>query len=331
MNLRAFGYVDLGSDRLADWRAFGTEALGLQCAKATASTLRFRMDDREQRIFIDSTLPEGTGVFGWEVCDAAALDHFGAHLEDHGIAVSQAPASVADERGVAQLIAFDDPVGNRLEVFHSATVAGTPFAPARALSGFRTGTLGLGHIVFTVPRIDDVLPFYRDVLGFGVSDYMLSPFRAHFLHLNARHHSLALIETGRAGIHHLMVEACSLDDVGQALDLAESRDEVNVSLGRHTNDFMTSFYARSPSPLMVEFGWGGREIDPESWQPVELRDGPSLWGHERHWLPTEDRALAQRRRIEAAAAGARQPVQVMDGNFVRMSDTCPWTDGAREK
>ena len=40
------------------------------------------------------------------------------------------------------------------------------------------------------------MAFYVDVLGFGLSDYITKPFRAYFFHVNARHHSLALIETG---------------------------------------------------------------------------------------------------------------------------------------
>ena len=87
-------------------------------------------------------------------------------------------------------------------------------------------------------------------------------------------------------MHHLMVELFSLDDVGQCYDIALTQeDRVSVTLGRHTNDFMTSFYAKTPSSFMIECGWGGREIDPATWQPVEMHDGPSLWGHERVWLP----------------------------------------------
>ena len=52
----------------------------------------------------------------------------------------------------------------------------------------------------------------------GCSDYIEKPFRAYFFHVNARHHSLALIETGRNGMHHLMVELFSLDDVGQSYE-----------------------------------------------------------------------------------------------------------------
>ena len=138
----------------------------------------------------------------------------------------------------------------------------------------------------------------------------------------------ALIETGNNGMHHLMVELFSLDDVGQCYDIALNEAErVNVTLGRHTNDLMTSFYARTPSSFMIECGWGGREIDPATWQAVEMHDGPSLWGHERIWLPPADREVARAMRMRAAAAGLRAPVQVMEGNYGLMSGTCAWWDG----
>jgi hypothetical protein len=90
---------------------------------------------------------------------------------------------------------------------------------------------------------------------------------------------------------------------------------------------MTSFYARTPSSFMVECGWGGREIELGTWQPVEMHAGPSLWGHERVWLPPADREVAREMRMRAAAAGLRAPVQVMKGNYKLMSGTCPWWDG----
>jgi hypothetical protein len=89
---------------------------------------------------------------------------------------------------------------------------------------------------------------------------------------------------------------------------------------------MTSFYAKTPSSFMVECGWGGRDIDPPTWQPFELLDGPSLWGHERVWLPPADREVAREMRMRAAAAGLRAPVQVADGNYRLLSGTCPWWD-----
>jgi 2,3-dihydroxybiphenyl 1,2-dioxygenase len=328
MSIRALGYAGFGSAALDDWRQFGTGLVGLQAVDRSASLLAFRMDDRKQRIVIDRAMPEGTRFFGWEVTDAAALDQLAARLEKHQVHVVAEPETLADARGVGGLISFRDPAGNRLEAFYGAEIDDTPFSPGRSISGFRTGPLGLGHAVLTVENIDTMMPFYVDVLGFGLSDYMMKPFRAYFFHINARHHSLALIETGRNGMHHLMVELFSLDDVGQSYDVALGQpDRVNVTLGRHTNDLMTSFYAKTPSSFMIECGWGGREIEPSTWQPFELKDGPSLWGHERVWLPPADREVAREMRMRAAASGLRAPVQVMDGNYKLMPGACPWWDG----
>jgi len=329
--LQGLGYAGFGSDKLDDWRQFGTSLVGLQAVERGNSLLAFRMDDRKQRIVIDRAMPDGSRFFGWEVADRAALDALAAKLEAAHIEVKNEPQALADARRVRTLISFHDPAGNRLEAFYGAEIDETPFSPGRSISGFRTGPLGLGHAVLTVDNIDPMMAFYVDVLGFGLSDYMREPFRAYFFHVNARHHSLALIETGRNGMHHLMVELFSLDDVGQSYDIALSRDDcVSVTLGRHTNDFMTSFYCKTPSSFMVECGWGGREIDPATWQPVEMGDGPSLWGHERVWLPPKDRDVAREMRLRAAQAGLRAPVQVMEGNYKLMSGTCAWWDGVKQ-
>ncbi len=332
MSIRALGYAGFGSPDLDDWRQFGTSLVGLQAVERSPSLLAFRMDDRKQRIVIDRAMPQGTRFFGWEVADAAALDTLAARLEKHQVHVTAEPQTLADNRRVSGLISFRDPAGNRLEAFYGAEIDDTPFSPGRSISGFRTGPLGLGHAVLTIENMDAVMPFYVDVLGFGLSDYMQKPFRAYFFHINARHHSLALIETGRNGMHHLMVELFSLDDVGQSYDVALSQqDRVSVTLGRHTNDLMTSFYAKTPSSFMIECGWGGREIEPTGWQPFELTDGPSLWGHERVWLPPEDREVARAMRMRAAAEGRRAPVQVIEGNYQLMPGTCPWWDGVTGK
>jgi 2,3-dihydroxybiphenyl 1,2-dioxygenase len=332
MPLQALGYAGFGSSALDDWRQFGTGLVGLQAVERSPSLLAFRMDDRKQRIVIDRSMADGARFFGWEVADATALDALATRLEQAEVEVVAEPQTLADARRVRALISFHDPVGNRLEAFYGAEIDDTPFSPGRSISGFRTGPLGLGHAVLTVENIDALMPFYVDVLGFGLSDYMQKPFRAYFFHINARHHSLALIETGRNGMHHLMVELFSLDDVGQSYDVALSQEgRVSVTLGRHTNDLMTSFYAKTPSSFMVECGWGGREIDPSMWRPLELQSGPSLWGHERVWLPAADREVARDMRMRAAAAGLRAPVQVMDGNYKLLSGTCPWWDGVGGK
>ena len=320
MEIKALGYVRVAAPNLDQWASFATGLLGLQCHDKTQNTLAMRMDDRHQRLLVDSSLPQGKHGYGWEVADAAALASLAARLDGAGVTVHTKTSATAQQRGVRELVSFRDPAGNQLEAFHGAYQASTPFVPSRPVAGFRTGSLGLGHAVLTVANATPLLAFYKDLLGFRLSDYMLRPFRAYFLHLNPRHHSLALIETGTDGLHHVMLELLSLDDVGQAYDIALGEDErIGVTLGRHTNDFMTSFYARTPSDFMIECGWGGREIDPDTWQAQEFFHGPSLWGHERYWLPPEKRREAREMRLQAARDGFKAPVQVLDGNHVVMA------------
>jgi 2,3-dihydroxybiphenyl 1,2-dioxygenase len=326
--VEALGYIGIRSRNLEDWAAYATRFLGMQLVDKTSGMLSFRMDDRKQRVIVNADADGGAAFFGWQVADAAALDRLAARLERAGVAVAHGSRALAGERRVKDLIVFTDPIGNRLEAFHGAEIAAEPFRPGRNISGFRTGPLGMGHAVLTVERINEVLPFYRDVLGFALSDYILKPFKAYFLHVNPRHHSLALIETGKNGIHHLMMELFSLDDVGQAYDIALTDPEsIGSTFGRHTNDYVTSFYSWSPSGFMVEYGWGGRLVEPGNWTPEEAV-GPSLWGHERAWLSPEKRDEACAMRVKLAEDGIRQPVQVLEGNHRLMPGACPWWDAA---
>jgi 2,3-dihydroxybiphenyl 1,2-dioxygenase len=323
--LDALGYVGIRAKNLEDWATYGTRFLGMQLTDKSRGTLALRMDDRKQRVIVHSGEDEGPSFYGWETTDAAALDALGAHLEKSGIKIARGSRALADERRVKDLIVFSDPIGNRLEAFHGAEVASEPFRPGRSISGFRTGPLGMGHAVLTTARLDAVLPFYTEILNFKPSDFILQPFKAYFFHINARHHSLAFIDTGKNGIHHMMFELCYLDDVGQAYDLALRKPEtIGTTLGRHVNDHVTSFYSWSPSQFLVEYGWGGRTIDTENWTPHERTEGPSLWGHDRMWLTEEKRDEARNLRVGVAESGGRVPVNVMDGNYLRARDVCPW-------
>jgi 2,3-dihydroxybiphenyl 1,2-dioxygenase len=228
------------------------------------------------------------------------------------------------------LILVNDPAGNRLEIFHGAERASESFVPGRSISGFRTGPLGLGHVVMHTEDTEPMLKFYRDLLGFRLTDYYSHPFHATFLHLNPRHHSLAFVQTGKSAVHHIMMELYSFDDVGQGYDIALGEEgRVATTLGRHTSDFITSFYTWTPSAFMVEYGWGARSIDPDSWQAYERKEGPSMWGHDRAWLSREDQSAARNLRLENAAKGFRRPIQVMEGNYERMSGVCPWWDSVK--
>ncbi len=329
MQVQALGYVGVRATALDDWASFGAGLLGLQLTERTRSQLKFRMDDRKQRLLVAEDAGNGAAFFGWEVADAAALDAMAAKLERAGVRVHRGDAALCAQRAVAGLVWCEDPLGNRVELTHGAEVTSEPFQPGRPISGFRTGVLGMGHAVLWVPEIDPMLAFYRDILGFRVSDYITQPFRAFFFHCNDRHHSLALIENPQPKLHHLMLETFQLDDVGQAYDIAQGQQgRVATTLGRHVNDYMTSFYNYSPSGFLVEYGWGGRTVDQANWTPSEVTSGPSLWGHDRDWVTPDQREAAKEMRMAAAKRGERVPVQVLPGNHDLRQGECLWWDQA---
>ena len=64
------------------------------------------------------------------------------------------------------------------------------------------------------------------------------------------------------------------------LGLTDTEYELIIAvLGRHPNDLVTSFYMHTPSDILVEYGWGGAEVDDATWQPQEMTTVGSYWGH----------------------------------------------------
>jgi biphenyl-2,3-diol 1,2-dioxygenase len=102
-----------------------------------------------------------------------------------------------------------------------------------------------------------------------------------FLHCNARHHSLALFNLPlRRRLHHFMLQAAQISDVGRAHERAR-REQVplSLSLGQHPEpDATFSFYGATPSGFDFEIGAGTQQIAPAGWQP-QSTGVASSWGH----------------------------------------------------
>lgn len=77
-----------------------------------------------------------------------------------------------------------------------------------------------------------------------------------------------------------MVEVDQITDVGKAHDRRAQQDvKLMATLGEHENDRMTSFYMLTPSNFALEYGWGGIEVDPATWQTTHTKQ-VSIWGHD---------------------------------------------------
>ena len=267
--ITALDYIGFVSPHADQWRTFGPEILGAELAPdGPDGAVRLRVDDAAHRITIHPGETDDLAYLGWHVND---VDTTIAAVEAVGIAVKRGDVAT-----------FTDPFGFTHELTTGVQL-GPPFTPGRPISGFVTGDQGLGHAVLIVPDLVAAEQFYTDILGFKVSDTIEHGMTLRFFHClghAARHHTVALVEApGMVGIHHLMLEVRSLDDVGRALDIVNERQiPLAMSLGRHTNDHMTSFYVRTPSGFEIEYGTGGLLVDDAAWN-IGHYDATSFWGH----------------------------------------------------
>ena len=289
MSIASLGYLGLKVKDLRAFQAFATEVLGLMPGEGAGSESWFRLDERAWRIAVEPGEADDAAYLGFEVADRHELEAMRNHLEAAGLEVSVADHTRATERGVLGLISCQDPDGLDVEIFYGPTLrTETPFASPAGVPGFVTGTQGLGHVVLSTKDIARARHFYQDLLGFRLSDMIRmrmgrgASFDREVFHCNPRHHTLALIPLPMPKrLHHFMLQVPTIDAVGFALERAETAEAtITATLGRHTNDRMVSFYARTPAGFEVEFGFGAIEVDDASWQ-VTRHDKPSSWGHKR--------------------------------------------------
>jgi extradiol dioxygenase len=278
--------LDIEVSDLDRWCWFATEVLGLQRAEGRGDgRVRFRMDDRDHRLTLTAGGHDDLRSLGWLVEGPEALDAVGARLRALGAAVERASDALAGERGVAGLLRAEDPDGLVHELGWGQVAPVSGFRSSLVPGGFVADELGFGHVALSVRDVEASCAFYVDGLGMAVSDHIDVGSGGEsqvvtFLHCGPRHHSVALAPfPGGRLLHHLMVETADADDVGRALDRCADADvAIAASLGRHTNDRMTSFYAVTPSGFQVECGHGGVLVDDATWQ-VRTYGAASTWGH----------------------------------------------------
>ncbi|WP_200174484.1 VOC family protein, partial [Tomitella cavernea] len=296
--IRALGYIEVQTNDMERWRKLAFGVLGFAEGAPPAGgdgtgALYLRMDERAARIIVTPGEVDGVTVVGWEVRDQEALDRVRAAVAAAGVEVRDLTLAEADARRVEAAIAFTDPAGTRLEVFHGALLDHSPVVTPFGAK-FVTGAQGLGHVVIPVPDQGAAYDFYVKTLGFlsrgafrmpAPPEY--GPMRIRFFGVNQRHHSLAMMPSPKQGpgLIHVMVEVDTLDAVGQAQDRVVAEGiSLSSTIGRHTNDKMVSFYVRAPGGWDIEFGCEGMLVD-ETYYTAEEITADSYWGHD--WSGSE--------------------------------------------
>lgn len=286
------GYVLAESSRLDAWTRFAVEGLGVHADHGERGELALRIDDRSRRIIVRPGPAEDVLALGWQLDDEAALRLALSRLRSAGVTVEAGQGDEARLRGVDRYWSFTGPKAMRIELFTQPVVTSVPLQ--MKASGFVTGASGMGHVAITSREPQAMQAFWQATFDARVSDHIVDKLNGleldfTFLRLNERHHSLAIASTRglrmnplRTGIHHLNLQAATLNDVSDAYLRCRSLGfTIANGIGEHPNDRELSFYVETPSGFEIEVGWNPIVVNAEAeanWQPAHYR-GISRWGH----------------------------------------------------
>jgi 2,3-dihydroxybiphenyl 1,2-dioxygenase len=286
------GYVVIETDRFADWRRFGRDAIGMHLDETLRDVMRFRLDDNECRFLLQRGAAEDVTALGWQIDDHQTFDEILSRVTRHGVPTVEGTQEEAALRGVERLIRFPGPNGLMQEIFTRARRSDTP--PDMAIrGGFVTGEGGIGHVAVTSKKPQQIRGYYDSVFDARLTDYIDETisglkFKIRFLRVNQRHHSVAIAAVNRLPINpirtrvqHLNIQVADLDDMTASYQrVKELGFHMALAVGQHTNDKELSYYAMTPSGFEWEVGWNPIVVDEKTWEPTTYR-GISIWGHTR--------------------------------------------------
>ncbi len=284
------GYLVIETEKFADWRRFGRDAIGMHLDETRADVMRFRLDDNTCRFLLQRGPAEDTTALGWELDDHATFETIEARVRSHGVLVTAGSAEDAALRGVERFARFPGPNGLTQEIYVNPRAGSEPLR-LNAGGGFVTGQAGMGHVAIATKRPHQMRGYYSTVFDARLSDYIDETisglkFKIRFLRVNERHHTVAIAATTRlplnpirTRIQHCNVQVAELNDMTMAHHrVRELGFDMALSVGQHTNDKELSFYAVSPSGFEWEVGWNPIVVDESTWEPT-THQGISIWGH----------------------------------------------------
>jgi catechol 2,3-dioxygenase-like lactoylglutathione lyase family enzyme len=202
----------------------------------------------------------------------ADVDAAARELAAAGVPVI-APPHALDTPGNGYGLRFLDPDNRCIEL--SAAVTTGSAGDGKAVPQ------KLAHVVVNTPDIDRATGFYRDLLGFQISDW--SEHVMSFLRCNPEHHSIAFNQAPHAAYNHTSWTMGSIDELFRAQGRVRSAGtDLQWGTGRHGPGDQVFNYYIEPSGYVVEYIADGIEIGEDvAWEPqVWLRkpEFMDLWG-----------------------------------------------------
>jgi 2,3-dihydroxy-p-cumate/2,3-dihydroxybenzoate 3,4-dioxygenase len=268
-------FVALAVPDLAAEREFFTDAWGLVEVGEQDGKVYFAAEGSQHPyvIRLRQDAERKTDLLGFSAASRADVDALFEQVKAAGAKIISDPGP-ADGPAGGYAFRFFDPDGRAVEV-----ICDTQTRQPRALGKGEAIPIGLSHVVLHSPDIRKLEAFYRDALGFRLSDW-IGEFMV-FLRCNSAHHRLAILP-GPPALNHVAFDVSSVDELMRGLArLHEKGVKLSWGPGRHTAGNNTFTYYLTPNGNAVEYTSDLEEVDDETWQPTVYEATPAVtdqWG-----------------------------------------------------
>jgi catechol 2,3-dioxygenase len=201
------------------------------------------------------------------------LERFERAVEAAGATVKRLAAG--EEIGQGEAIRFDTPSGHEMELVARLDKVGN-LLPKTNPPPEPMGLVGihpprLDHVFLTAEDVDDSTRFYREVLGFHLTEQVVSNdghLLAAWLERSHTPHDLALVTGPNGGLHHFAFWVDDWNEVRRAADLlAINGVRTDVGPTRHGATRGYTIYFFDPAGNRNEVFTGGYWVDPDA-EPV---------------------------------------------------------------
>lgn len=282
MKIQDIRHVGLLSPVIETHAEFYLEAWGLQSAGADRHARYFRGASTGHHVLsLHPSERRGLHHLAFSVDGREAVDVAAVELERAGIALVAQPDGL-DEPGGGYGLRFLDPEHRCIEL--TAGVAEHPKDVAEHPKDGSAGTAAprrLCHVGLNSARMERVVAFYTEVLGFRVSDWIEE--RLVFLRCGRRHHVIVFTRADYASVNHIAYVMADVDDVMKGISGLRARgQEPAWGPGRHGPGNNIFCYYRDPAGYVNEYSSDLERIEDEAThQPAVWRRVPEtldLWG-----------------------------------------------------
>jgi catechol 2,3-dioxygenase len=270
MGILRLSHVEVKVPDLELCTAYYTEVLGLVEVDREPERVYLKCwDEHDHHSVVLRYAPRyGLEHMSYKVEHERDLEELEHAVEGFGVAVKRVAAG--EERGQGEAIRFETPSGHLMELVHRLDKVGNllpktnPPPEPQGLAGIHPPRID--HVFVTAEDVDEATRFYREALGFRLTEQLVAR-DGHLLGawLERSHspHDLALVTGPNGGLHHFAFWLDDWNEVRRAADiLAYHGVRIDVGPTRHGVTRGYTIYFFDPVGNRNEVFTGGYWVDP---------------------------------------------------------------------